>query len=142
MHKIRIPLATLLAYCLLMALAIPARMQSTDTNTEEQSDSITKVNKGSAQGSAKGQTDKYIIRMLEEPVVAYKGGIQGLRATKPAKGKKIDPDSPDVTRYVSYLDSRHDAAMSKAGGGRKVYDYRYTFNGFTAELTAEQAVKL
>lgn len=140
MHKIRIPLATLLAYCLLMALAIPAQMQvSPSDDIEQQSDSDTKVNRSAT--SDKGKSSKYIVRMSEDPVVAYKGNIRGLRATKPRKGQKIDPNSPDVVNYVKYLDERHNAVLSKAGG-RKIYDYRYSLNGFTAELTAEQVALL
>ncbi len=33
----------------------------------------------------------YIIQMLDEPVVAYEGGIRGLPATAPAKGQKSTP---------------------------------------------------
>jgi len=84
----------------------------------------------------------YLVRMLEDPVVAYKGGIAGLKATKPGKGQKIDPNSTDVVRYVSHLDSRHTDALDRVGGGRKLYDYRYTFNGFAAQLTADQAEKM
>lgn len=84
----------------------------------------------------------YIVEMIESPVVAYKGDIPGLKATQPRKGQKIDPLSSDVIAYVSYLDNRHSTALQHAGGGRKVYDYRYTFNGFAAELTANQAEAL
>ncbi|HEX7374283.1 MAG TPA: S8 family peptidase, partial [Steroidobacteraceae bacterium] len=84
----------------------------------------------------------YIVRMAELPVVAYEGTINGYQATKPAKGKKIDPDSPQVQRYKGYLDSRHDAALAGVGGGKKAYDYGYAFNGFAAELSADQADKL
>jgi hypothetical protein len=40
--------------------------------------------------------------MQQSPVVAYTGGVAGLNATKPAKGKKIDPASADVQKYVGY----------------------------------------
>jgi len=95
-----------------------------------------------AKASGKANNGVYIVRMLQDPVVAYSGGIAGLKATKPNKGQKIDPDSTDVVRYVSYLDSRHSDALNRAGGGRKLYDYRYTFNGFAAQLTADQATKM
>ncbi|MDQ3803804.1 MAG: S8 family serine peptidase, partial [Acidobacteriota bacterium] len=140
MRRIKIPLATFLAFGLFLALAIPAHMQVAPAGNEELSDSAANVKGTSA--SAKSSSGKYIVRMSEDPVVAYKGGIPGLRATKPAKGKKIDPNSPDVIKYAAHLDSRHDAALSHVGGGRKLYDYRYTFNGFTAELTRGQASKL
>jgi subtilisin family serine protease len=81
----------------------------------------------------------YIVRLAESPVTAYKGGIKGYPATKPAAGKKIDPTSSKVVNYMSYLASRHDAVLAAAGGGHKVYSYGYVFNGFTAELTAAQA---
>src|SRR6266481_5711312 len=83
----------------------------------------------------------YIVQMSESPVIDYKGDIPGFKATKPAKGQKIDPASGDVAAYTSLLDRRHDDVVAKAGG-RKVYDYRYTFNGFAAELTSAQAEAL
>jgi hypothetical protein len=95
-----------------------------------------------AQGGHPARTNKlYIVQMAEMPVVAYDGGIPGLRATRAKKGQKIDPTSPDVVKYVGYLDSRHSEVVARAGG-RKVYDYRYSFNGFAAELTPEQAEAL
>src|SRR5512139_2550831 len=84
----------------------------------------------------------YIVQMAGMPVVAYKGGIDGLKATAPKIGQKIDVTSPAVVEYVSYLDAKHDEALAKAGGGEKLYSYRYSFNGFAAKLTMEQANKL
>ena len=89
-----------------------------------------------------GQTAVYIVQLLEDPAVAYAGGVPGLKATKPANGKKIDPADGDVVAYAAYLDSRHNDALSRAGGGRKLYDYHYSFNGFAAELTDGQAAAL
>ena len=83
----------------------------------------------------------YIVHMADNPVVAYNGEIAGYAATKPRKGAKIDPNDSKVVRYASYLDSRHDAAVAGVGG-RKVYSYRYAFNGFAAELDDAQAQKL
>ena len=44
----------------------------------------------------------YIVQLDEMPVTAYDGGIQGLGATKPKKGQKIDPNSPAVTNYMAH----------------------------------------
>ncbi|HWS52657.1 MAG TPA: S8 family serine peptidase [Pyrinomonadaceae bacterium] len=137
MRKIKILLTASVALGLFMGLAVPARVQVT---VEEPSDSAPNVRGTSA--SAKSASGKYVVRMSDDPVVAYRGGVPGLRATKPAKGAKINPKSADVVKYAAYLDSRHDAALGKVGGGRKLYDYRYSFNGFTAELTGAQAAKL
>ena len=84
----------------------------------------------------------YIVQMADAPVTAYTGGIAGYAATKPARGSKINPNSPDVQRYKALLASRQDAALNAVGGGRKLYNYGYVFNGFAAELTDAQAQKL
>ncbi len=93
---------------------------------------------GSVQESSNGV---YIVQMINDPVVAYKGDIKGLKATKPQAGQKIDPNSTDVVKYVGYLDSKHNEALSKVGG-EKIYDYRYSFNGFAAKMSLEQANKM
>jgi len=84
----------------------------------------------------------YIVQMEASPVVAYEGGVSGLRATAPRAGQKIDPQSADVVAYVDYLKGRHAAALASAGAGQAVYDYVYSYNGFAARLTAEQASRL
>lgn len=84
----------------------------------------------------------YIVQMADAPVTAYTGGIRGYAATKPAKGRKIDPNAPAVANYKAYLAAKHDAALAAAGGGKKLYNYGYVFNGFAAELTEAQAQKL
>ena len=84
----------------------------------------------------------FIVQLAELPVVAYDGSIRGLRATKPAPGAKIDPLSTDVVKYVGYLDGRHNGELNAAGGGQKLYDYAYSYNGFAAKLSAAAANKL
>ena len=84
----------------------------------------------------------YIVGLAEQPVTAYTGGIKGLQATKPRKGQKIDPNSPAVVNYRSFLESRQNEVLAKVGGGNKLYSYGYVFNGFAAELTSAQAEQL
>ena len=86
----------------------------------------------------KFDTNVYIVRMKGDPVLAYEGGNGKLKATKPGKGKKINPNSSAVKKYVAYLDSRHDDVMKAIGAGEKIYDYRYALNGFAAVLTPDQ----
>jgi subtilisin family serine protease len=96
-----------------------------------------------ASGASGGQSKKtYIVQMLADPVVSYKGGIAGYPATKPPPGEKIDPSSTNVIMYVGYLKARHNEALAKVGGGAKLYDYVYSYNGFAAKLTEGQAAKL
>ena len=84
----------------------------------------------------------YIVQLADKPVVAYGGGIKGLAATKPAAGKKVDQASAAVLGYTRYLTGRHDAKLKAAGGGKKLYDYAFSFNGFAARLTAAEANRL
>ncbi len=84
----------------------------------------------------------YIVEMLNYPVVAYKGDIKGLKATAPKNGQKIDPNNADVIDYAAYLNARHNEALGKVGGGQKLYDYTYSFNGFAVKLSLDQANKL
>jgi subtilisin family serine protease len=109
------------------------------------------IGSASAQPSLKfkrgGQVEEspngvYIIQMINDPVVSYKGGIKGLKATKSENGRKIDPNSSAAVDYVAYLDSKHNDALDKVGGGDKLYDYHYSFNGFAARLNLDQANKL
>ena len=92
-------------------------------------------------GQAAATNGVYIVQMADPPVVAYAGGVRGYKATKPAVGRKINPLATDVVRYASLLKSRHGRALG-AVGGKKLYDYVYSFNGFAAKLTSTQAAKL
>lgn len=89
----------------------------------------------------KGKT--YIVQMSADPVAAYEGSVRGLPATRPGKGKKIDTHSEPVREYVRYLDREHEQVIQELGAvQRKLYDYRYTFNGFAAVLTKAEAEAL
>jgi hypothetical protein len=93
-------------------------------------------------GKGKGSNGAYIVQLADMPVSAYQGELVGYNATAPRKGQKIDPLSGNVVSYKAYLEARHDRALASVGGGRKLYSYGYVFNGFAAELTADQAAKL
>ncbi len=86
------------------------------------------------------EAGNYIVQMADPPVVAYEGGIKGLKATAPKAGAKINPNSAAVKAYTDYLATSHARAL-KASGGKKIYDYSYSFNGFAATMTASQANK-
>ena len=92
-------------------------------------------------GSDDGAKATYIVQLVQAPVAGYEGGVAGIEATKPQKGKKLDASSPAVKQYSHYLTGKHDRALDKVGG-EKVYDYSTVFNGFAANLTETQAAKL
>src|SRR4051812_14837391 len=99
-------------------------------------------NDGPSSSGGKRHNNVYIVQQIEAPAASYDGGLQGLKATKPKNGQKLDPNASDVVQYVSYLDSRHSDTLANAGGGKKLYDFHYSYNGFAAELTSAQAAKI
>jgi subtilisin family serine protease len=88
------------------------------------------------------QNSVYIIRLQENPIAAYDGGVKGLKATKPGKNKKLDPNNKNVIAYGDYLTDKHNALMASVGASKKLYSYKYSYNGFAAELTPAQVTKL
>ncbi len=94
-----------------------------------------------AYGAPSSSKETYIVRMLEQPVAAYTGGVAGIEATKPAAGQKLDEEAANVKRYAAYLTGRHSALAQKVGL-KKVHDYSYAYNGFAAEMTDGQAKAL
>jgi len=70
----------------------------------------------SAGAASEAATKTYIVTMLQEAAIAYDGGVAGLPATKPARGKKLDRTAADVERYVGHLRRSHDAALAEVGG--------------------------
>jgi len=128
------PLLTLLStatFSALAALSVPATLVAAPAAPAAKAVAKDKVT-----------NNAWIVQLAEKPVTAYVGGIKGLQATKPRKGQKIDPNSPAVVNYRSFLESRQNEVLAKVGGGKKLHSYGYVFNGFAAELTAEQAAKL
>ena len=97
----------------------------------------------SGASSSSGSTGLYIVQMRLEPVVAYEGGVAGIPATKPGKGKKVDRNAEAVKRYVGHLKASHDRTLAAVGAASaKIYDYVYAYNGVAAELTDAQVAAL
>lgn len=85
----------------------------------------------------------YIVQLDEPPALAYRGRPGGLAATRPAPGRRFDPESDNVRQYTRKLTGTHDELLRSVGAyATKVYSYRYAFNGFAARLTPVQAQKL
>ncbi|GGW35815.1 S8 family serine peptidase [Streptomyces caelestis] len=124
-------LAPLLAGALTLAGAAPAQ---TATGIPSASDSPRNV------GSYRAGT--YVVKLANDPVATYEGGLPGLKRTAPDSGERLDADSRAAKEYLRHLDERRDDVLDTVPGVRKLYDYDYTLNGFAARLTGKQAEKL
>ena len=122
-----------LASVLTLILATPVAAQGPDSRVPD--DIKQKINRDK-------QSGVYLVRLEADPVVAYEGGIRGLPATSPAAGKKINPNSANVRRYVDHLTGVHDRVLQAAPGAMKIADYYYSYSGFAAVMTAAQAEAL
>ncbi|KAL0308296.1 UNVERIFIED_CONTAM: Subtilisin-like protease SBT2.5 [Sesamum radiatum] len=94
-----------------------------------------------------GKAEIYIVTLEGEPVVSYKGGIEGFEATavEPDSDEKIDVTSELVLSYAHHLEKRHDmllAMLFEEGTYKKLYSYRHLINGFAVHISPEQAETL
>ncbi|MGZ0712061.1 S8 family serine peptidase (plasmid) [Coraliomargarita sp. W4R53] len=83
----------------------------------------------------------YIVILDEEPVAGYDGGEAGLAPTKPAEGEKLDSRSLDSKKYTAFLKTRQ-AAVADEAGVEVEASYQVTLNGFSAQMSPEEAAKL
>jgi len=91
----------------------------------------------------KGGTAVYIVKLKTPGAASYKGTVAGFAATKPNIGQRLDIRSGPVQTYVKLLEQGHDRLLGAVGAaGSKVHSYRYSLNGFAAELTAAQVSRL
>jgi len=94
--------------------------------------------------SAQGNAKSYVVVMMNDPIVAYEGGIAGFEATKPGKGGKVNPNSAHVRKYEMFLENSHDDSLAAAGvaASAKVNDYAFALNGYSALLSEAEAAAL
>ncbi|MGD2166539.1 MAG: S8 family serine peptidase [Gammaproteobacteria bacterium] len=94
-------------------------------------------------GVAKPARAIYLVRLREASASAYAGGRNGLAATRPAPGTRLDRRDSDVQSYIAYLERTHAQLLAEIGApDSKIYSFGYALNGFAAQLTAAQATQL
>ncbi|KAA8522706.1 hypothetical protein F0562_009132 [Nyssa sinensis] len=84
----------------------------------------------------------YIVTVEGEPVISYKGGVDGFEATAVESDEKIDVTSELVTSYSHHLEKKHDMLLGLLfdhGTYKKLYSYRHLINGFAVQISPEQA---
>jgi len=82
--------------------------------------------------SAGGQSDYYIVTFDDPAAATYTGGVTGLKATKPARGKKLNTRSEEVRAYSQHLKNVHAnyraSLNAKAPAAEVVDDYTLVAN--------------
>ncbi|GLT70050.1 hypothetical protein SLA2020_421510 [Shorea laevis] len=89
-----------------------------------------------------GKAEIYIVGVEGEPIISYKGGVDGFEATAVESDEKIDTTSETVTSYAGHLEKKHDmllGSLFEHGTYQKLYSYRHLINGFAVHISPEQA---
>ncbi|MFK8032481.1 MAG: S8 family serine peptidase [Gammaproteobacteria bacterium] len=97
----------------------------------------------------------YIVQLNDPSAATYRGGIENLTATSPqyltkrspGASRKMDTKAPATQSYVRYLQSVQDNFLnqSRSALGRSLTmgrSYKYALNGFTVDMTQEDAVRM
>ncbi|MGI5485695.1 S8 family serine peptidase [Microtetraspora malaysiensis] len=87
------------------------------------------------------QTDTYIVTLADQPLATYDGGVAGIPATKPGKGKKVDTAGANAKRYRDHLKGRQNE-VSRSVGATPTKQFSVVSNAFVAKLTMAQAAQL
>ena len=88
-----------------------------------------------------GTPGHYIVLMKADPLASYDGGTAGFKATKPAKGDKLDAHSANSQKYIAHLRNEQRKLAAEQGVTPDA-DYQVVANGFSAQLTGAQVDKL
>ncbi|WP_425321402.1 S8 family serine peptidase [Clavibacter zhangzhiyongii] len=91
--------------------------------------------------SSELEDGRYIVTLADEAAATYQGGVSGLAATEARSGTQLDAGSAPVAEYTDYLEEQQRDVAASVGADID-YSYSLTVNGFSADLTAEQAAEL
>ena len=106
---------------------------------------------GPASRDAKPSTKVYdktsaIVVFKSQPLATYDGRLKGYERTKPAPGKKLNPNSAASKKYVGYLKTQHSAYatwLRKNAPGAKITSHLYsTMNAVGVKLNGTTLTKL
>ncbi len=87
----------------------------------------------------------YIVQMRAPSAAENQAKLPRVQIATAAGTERVrfDRNAPDVQAYAARIVADQDRALQRAApNARKIYSYRYSFNGFAARMTAAQAQKL
>lgn len=90
-----------------------------------------------------GETKTYIVQLADEPLVAFNGG-NGLAATAPKAGEKVDVDSAAAQAYTSHLDAQRSEVLGAVGlsSSDVVTTYDTVLSGFAVKMNNVEAAQM
>ncbi|WP_109471061.1 cell wall-binding repeat-containing protein [Ornithinimicrobium cavernae] len=90
-----------------------------------------------------GETKTYIVQLADQPLVAFDGG-NGLAATAPKAGEKVDVDSAAAEAYTDYLGAQRSEVLSTVGlsSSDVVTTYDTALNGFAVRMNNIEAAHM
>jgi hypothetical protein len=101
----------------------------------------TGTNEGPGSSEAPLDAGRYIVLLKDKPLATYTGGVAGIAGTAVPKGKKLDADEANSRRYAAHLKSKQ-GKVAAAKGVAISRSFTLTVNGFSADLSADQATAL
>ena len=84
---------------------------------------------------------RYVVVLQEPGATRYDGGVAGLSATAPSRGKAFDAESTKVTDYTAYLTKRQNG-LARSVGAEVADRSTIAASSFTARLSGKQATEL
>lgn len=91
-------------------------------------------------------TEYAVVSLKDKPVASYTGGIQGYAATKPAPGRKLNPNSAAAKKYATYLAEKRGQYKSflrtYAPKAVVTREYALAFNGLAVKLNGASLATL
>jgi subtilisin family serine protease len=90
----------------------------------------------------------YIVQLRSPAALEHHVNTRGARASKLTASARpaatFNKDSAEIQSYTQKLTQEQDRAIARVGGSasEKIYSYRYSLNGFAAQLTEVQAAKM
>ena len=83
-----------------------------------------------AQAAQAQERRSYIVQLVDKPAATYTGQVDGLAATRPAPGARINVGAADVQAYLNYLDTKQAAVAGTVSAAEITHQYSVVFNGF------------
>jgi subtilisin family serine protease len=94
-------------------------------------------------GPVKGGSAVYIVKLRAPGAASLKGAAPDYASSKPASPGERANRAAVADAYAKQVEQSHDRLLGILGASnRKLYSYRYSVNGFAAELTAAEVSRL